>query len=79
MILLKFLNMGSAEIILILIIAVIPFILTLYTVIDIMRSNFKENTNQILFLLLVLLVPVFGSIIYLFLREKFKSTLPKLS
>lgn len=72
MILLEFLNLGGAEIIILLIIAGIPFALSLYAVIDIIKSKFKESTNQILFILLVLLVPVFGSIVYLALRNKFK-------
>jgi len=72
MTLLYFINLGNTEIILLLIISGIPFLLTLYAVIDIVKSTFKTSSNQILFLLLVLLFPIFGSIIYLIMRNNFK-------
>lgn len=68
---LHFLNMGIAELILILFF-LLPFALTIYAVIDIVKSKFKESNSQILFLLLVLLLPLIGGIIYLALRKNYK-------
>lgn len=60
-----FLNLGVPEIILILIIVGLPFILTIYCLIDVMRSTFSDSVNKILWVLIVLLAPLIGSILYL--------------
>lgn len=70
---LLFLNLGVAELILIFFVLLIPFILMVYAVFDILKSKFKENNSQILFLLLVLILPFIGSIIYIALRKNYKA------
>ncbi len=68
--LLGFSAIGVMELILI-IIVLLPFVLTLYCIIDIIRADFKDSNSKILFLLLVLLLPFIGSVLYLFLRKNY--------
>lgn len=49
----------------------LPFLLTLYCVIDIIRSEFKDGNTKLLFLIVVLLAPLLGSIIYLVLKKNY--------
>jgi len=67
---LGFLNLGTGEAVLLSVIA-LPFLFTLYCVIDIVRTEFKDGNSKILFLILVLLAPLIGSIVYLILRRSF--------
>ena len=69
---LAFVNLGGAEIGVLLAVAVLPFLLTLYCLIDIFRSKFKDSNTRLLLLVIVLLAPVLGSIIYLLLRKNYK-------
>ena len=58
---LLFLNIGGPEIILLLIVMVLP----IYCVFDIIRSKFESPTTSILWIIVVLVAPMIGSIIYL--------------
>lgn len=73
--LLEFLNIGGGEIILLLFIGA-PFLLTIYCVIDLIRSDFKDSSTKLLFLILVLLAPLIGSIVYLFLKRNYVKQRP---
>ncbi len=68
--LLSFLNLGVGELILLLIIGA-PFLLTLYCVIDLVRSDFKDSNTKLLFFVLVLVAPFIGSVIYLFIKRNY--------
>lgn len=69
--LLEFLNLGVMEVLIILVILIVPAILTIYCLVDIFRAQFVDNNSRILFLLLVLLVPIIGSILYLAMRSNY--------
>ncbi|WP_316785864.1 PLDc N-terminal domain-containing protein [Pedobacter frigiditerrae] len=69
--LLEFFNLGSIEIIIILVILSIPFGLMIYALIDIMRSDFRESNTKLIFFVLVLLMPCLGSIIYLLIKKNY--------
>lgn len=56
-------NMGIQELIVLFLIAGF-IILPIFAILDIMRSDFKESNNKIIWVLIVLLFPIFGSIIY---------------
>ena len=56
-----FFNISGSEIILILLVTLFP----LFCIIDIIRSDFKDATHKILWILCVLVAPVLGSAIYL--------------
>ncbi len=60
-----FMNLGGPEIILILVAGGLPLILTIYCLIDIMRSTFVDSINKILWVLIVLLAPLIGALLYL--------------
>jgi hypothetical protein len=73
--LLEFINLGGGEVILLLLIGS-PFLLTIYCVIDLIRADFKESNTKLLFLILVLIAPLIGSIIYLFLKQNYVKQQP---
>ncbi len=60
-----FMNLGAAEIIILICIVGLPLILTIYCVIDIIRSTFADQTNKLLWIIIVLLAPLIGSLLYL--------------
>ncbi|MBP8067138.1 MAG: PLDc_N domain-containing protein [Pedobacter sp.] len=67
---LEFLNLGGGELFLLLLIGA-PFLLTIYCVVDLIRADFKESNSKLLFLILVLVAPLIGSIVYLFLKRNY--------
>ena len=61
-----FLNLGGPEIIIILLAVGFSLIFTVYCIIDIVRSNFSDQTNKILWIIIVLLMsPLIGPLLYL--------------
>lgn len=64
----SFLFLGAQEAIIVLIVAVIavaPLILIILALIDIFKRDFGDKTSdRIMLLILILLVPILGSIIY---------------
>ncbi len=60
-----FMNLGTPEIIIILLAVGLPLILTVYCIIDIMRSSFPDQANKLLWIIIVLLAPLIGSLLYL--------------
>ena len=62
---LLFFNIGQSEIILISVVAIIPILLMVFCLIDIIRSDFKDGTVKILWIICVLVAPFLGSVIYL--------------
>ena len=71
--LLASMNFGSIVGLLALIIAVLlPVFLTLHCILDISRSKFTGRNSKWGFLVLVLMIPVFGSLIYLMMRRNYK-------
>jgi hypothetical protein len=57
-------SLGLPEIIL-LMIPITYFALIAYCLIDILRSDFKDNINKLIWVLVVLFAPFLGSILYL--------------
>jgi hypothetical protein len=58
-------NLGYQELLLLSIILV-PIILPVFALIDILRSEFKGN-DKLIWILIVLFLPVMGSILYYFI------------
>lgn len=48
--------------------------LFIFSLVDILKSSF-DNNNKLIWILVVLLVPVLGSILYLFIEKKQKTKL----
>lgn len=55
---------GGPELFIILIIAGIPFIMMLGALIDILRSDFEDSQNKLVWLVLVILLPFVGALLY---------------
>lgn len=69
--LLELLNIGGAEIGIILAIIAVPVLLIIYCIVDILRSEFKTGLMRFVFLALVLFAPFIGSIVYLVIRKDY--------
>lgn len=68
-----FLNLGTPEL-LIIFLVVLPVFLIIYCLTDIMRSDFKDSTTKLLWVIIVLVAPFIGSIIYIMLGKNQKVT-----
>lgn len=62
-------GLGIVEIIIILFFTVLPLVLLLWALIDIIRSNFKDSTTKLIWIIVVIFVPLVGSILYLVMRK----------
>lgn len=51
---------------------VIPFLIVAATLIDIIRNEFDPSQNKLIWVIVVILLPVVGSIIYYFIGRKQK-------
>jgi hypothetical protein len=49
-----------------------PFVLFIWALADILKSEFKDSNNRIVWLIFVLLVPMVGAILYLVIGRKQK-------
>lgn len=76
---LLFMNLGTPEIILLLLVGGLPLILTIYCLFDITRSRFKEPLNKLLWVLIVLFVPIMGSILYLVIGRSQKKSFSRIT
>lgn len=61
---LTFLSLSILYLVFVLFIILLPSVLWIFAIIDILKSNFKDSTNKIIWVLIVLLLPVLGSILY---------------
>jgi hypothetical protein len=59
---------GGAEWILVLL-GIFLLALPIWAIVDIIRSDFKKPDNRLLWIILIVLVPIVGSIIYYFMRD----------
>ena len=62
---------GTNELVIIALISVI-FLIPLFALIDILRNQFKDSSNKIIWALIVLLFPVLGGILYFLFGVKQK-------
>ena len=62
---LLFLTIGGPEIVVLLFILGLPLILFLYALLDILKSEFKDGTTKLIWILIVLFAPVLGPLIYM--------------
>jgi len=58
-------NIDGNELVTVLLIAGIPIIVWMWALIDVLRNDFKSGTSKTIWIIIVLLVPMFGSILYL--------------
>jgi hypothetical protein len=73
---LAFFEFGVREIMLLALIMLAFPILVGYCLVDIIKSDFKDSTAKLIWVLIVLFAPILGSIIYLSIGRKSKITRP---
>ncbi|WP_083936563.1 PLD nuclease N-terminal domain-containing protein [Arcticibacter svalbardensis] len=62
-------DLGAPEFILIMF-ALIPIVLIVFCLLDIIKSKFSDETTKLIWVLIVILKPILGSILYLLLGKK---------
>ena len=70
---LTFLSLSILHLVFVLFIILLPSVLWIFALIDILKSNFKDSTNKIIWVLIVLLLPVLGSILYFIFGDQQKA------
>ncbi|MBO9612641.1 MAG: PLDc_N domain-containing protein [Dyadobacter sp.] len=70
---LTFLGLGQIELMLISAM-LLPMLLTLWALIDAIRSEFVKDVNKIVWILVILCVPLAGGILYFIFARKQKLT-----
>ncbi len=61
---------GMPELILLFPFMIIPLILALTALISCLKSNFQDSTNKIVWVLVILFLPLLGSILYFIISPK---------
>jgi hypothetical protein len=67
-------NMGGASIILFMLLSIAYFILWVYCLIDVIRSNFKDSNMKLIWILVLLFAQVIGPIAYLIMGQGTKTS-----
>jgi chromate transport protein ChrA len=55
---------GGPELIVLFLIFILPAVIVLWALIDVIKSDFKDSTNKIIWLLLIIFLPLLGAILY---------------
>lgn len=66
------LSLSAMHLILGLLLFLLPTLLWLIALIDILKSNFKESTSKIIWVLIVIFLPIIGSILYFIIGKENK-------
>lgn len=56
----------------VLLFVLLPTVLWIAALVDIIKSNFKDSNNKIIWILIVILVPIIGSILYFLMAKNQK-------
>jgi len=56
-----------------LILAVMPFILLLIALVDVLRSDFKDSGTKIVWVVVIVFMPLLGSVLYFILGRRQKA------
>jgi hypothetical protein len=64
---------GGSELMFILFFILIPFLFILLALVDILRSEFTEPNNKIIWVIVVLLLPLLGSLLYFLIGRNQKA------
>ncbi|WP_187264551.1 PLD nuclease N-terminal domain-containing protein [Pontibacter beigongshangensis] len=71
---LLFIGLGGNEILLLLFFLGIPAILWLWALVDLLRSDFKNSTNKLIWVIPIIFLPVLGALLYLLIGRGQKVT-----
>mgnify|MGYP000365333138 len=51
---------------------ILPFIIVVIALVDIIRNEFNQSHNKLVWIIVVILLPVIGSVLYYFIGRKQK-------
>jgi hypothetical protein len=66
-------NIGGGFLIIILLFSLIYFLLWVYCVIDVIRSNFKDQNMKLIWIVILLFAHIIGPLVYLVLGKTTKA------
>ncbi len=67
---LLFVGLGLPELILVFLFAALPILLTVIALVDILRHDFRQPNDKLIWVLVVLFVPVFCFVLYFTIGRK---------
>ena len=65
-------GIGGFELLLILVFFLIPAVLWIIALVDVLKSDFKDSINKLIWVLVIILFPIVGAIIYFMIGKKQK-------
>ena len=69
---LTLLSLSLMHLFIVLLFVLLPTVLWIAALVDIIKSNFKDSNNKIIWILIVILVPIIGSILYFLMAKNQK-------
>jgi len=51
---------------------ILPFIIVVIALVDIIRNEFNQSRNKLVWIIVVILLPIIGSVLYYFIGRKQK-------
>ena len=57
-------GLGTSEVLVMSIFGCLPFLLVIFALVDILSSNFRDSNTKLIWVIVVVFVPVLGSILY---------------
>lgn len=69
---LTLLSLSVMHLIIVLLFVLLPTVLWIAALVDIIKSDFKDSNNKIIWILIVILVPIIGSILYFLMAKNQK-------
>jgi hypothetical protein len=67
---LLFVGLGLPELILVFLFAALPILLTVIALVDILRHDFRQPNDKLIWVLVVLFLPVLGFVLYFTIGRK---------
>jgi len=65
-------GLGGFELLLILVFLLIPAVLWIIALVDVLKSDFSDSTNKLIWVIVIFLFPIVGAIIYFIIGTKQK-------
>lgn len=69
---LTLLSLSVMHLFIVLLFVLLPTVLWIAALVDIIKSDFKDSNNKIIWILIVILVPIIGSILYFLMAKNQK-------
>jgi hypothetical protein len=69
-------GLGTSEVLVMSIFGCFPFLLVIFALVDILSSNFRDSNTKLIWVIVVVFVPVLGSILYFIMgrNQKIRET-----